>query len=554
MRKLLCLFLCVLLIASAAIGCTTNQTTEEVGEATIELPTDAISVATAEPSAVPDVEDVVSFDDGTGTPIPEAEQTDSVVLAVPSPTEPVTPEPEPEPDPTPEPVPTPEPEPNPFAGIWTIEDMPFSLELRDDMTYLASIGEDEREGTYSFSNNLVTLIVDEQHQVEMHYYENVDTFKLDDFKLERDNLVFFNEIDAIPISFLNDNDDLSVSVRGGVVTVETKDGKQIQQFCFTKSGLLPSEKSRDWFDASDSGEPTERFTAFKYDGKYTLWTRDAEGNPYQSIDVTVESGFLYPIRAEGVDSVRQSVSTLLKEKGTNVDNVNRLISRDIAAAGIYTRAGVVTAGVSLISNMAKFGYSVVYQGSGSYQAARNWGINPKWGERLEKPTSDANGVYNYTGMQCVASIVWAYKQAGMNLSSEVNSAIGTLGERERSRDNRIDYDRAESGDIVKSGGHYLMIVDRLDTNSDGVDDSYLTYEMWAPHLTFLILSFRQVHGREFFSMDAFFDGTGRNAKKAFYWKNTFRIPVEDMPPYLQEAIRSEELEQNYSKLLTKLGF
>ena len=118
----------------------------------------------------------------------------------------------------------------------------------------------------------------------------------------------------------------------------------------------------------------------------------------------------------------------------------------------------------------------------------------------------------------------------------------------------MEFDRAASGDIVKSGGHYLMIVDRLDQNGDGSDDAYLTYEMWAPHLTFLILTFKQIHGREFFSMDAFFNGTGRNKKKAFYWKNTFRIPYEELPLYLQEAVEAEELEQNYTKLLKELGF
>jgi hypothetical protein len=157
-------------------------------------------------------------------------------------------------------------------------------------------------------------------------------------------------------------------------------------------------------------------------------------------------------------------------------------------------------------------------------------------------------------MQCVASIVWAYKQAGMNLSSEANSEIGTLGERTRAKDNRIDYDRAESGDIVKSGGHYLMVIDRLDRNGDGVDDAYLTYEMWAPHLTMLILSFSQIRGREFFSMDAYFDGTGRNARKVFYWKNTFRIPYDVLPQYLRDAVESEKLEQSYAKLLQELGF
>ena len=551
MRKTICFILSFLLLLPMLIGCTGNPSAPS--EASGEIPQEAVLAAESnvETVATPDVEEIVLSAD-TPTPLP-TEQIDTVTPEA-DPTEAPTPEPTDTPEPTATPEPTPTPEPNPLAGVWTVEDLPFSLELRNDGTYLVTITEDEREGTYTIASNRVILNVDAEHRIEMQYYEKADVLKLDEFKLIRDDLVFFYETNGVPTTYTDENDDLTVSVRGAVVEAKTKDGKLMQQFCFTKAGLKPPENSRDWFDVSDTGEPSDTLRVFKYDGTYTLWTRDAEGNAYLPIDVNVVSGYRYPIRAQGVESISASIGMLLREKGTSVDEVNRLISRDVAAAGIHTRAGVVTAGVSLISNMAKYGYSIVYQGHGSYQAARNWGINPKWGAKLETPTSDPNGMYYYTGMQCVASIVWAYKQAGMNLSSEVNSEIGTLGERTKARDNRIDYDRAESGDIVKTGGHYLMIIDRLDQNSDGADDAYLTYEMWAPHLTMLVLTFRQVHAREFFSMDAFFDNTGRNKKKANYWKNTFVIPVEEMPEYLQEALATEKLEQNYEKLLKELGF
>ncbi len=503
----------------------------------VSAPVETPSVTESAPDEPADTEPPSEEPDHVGFDTPEPEEQETPILTE-----------------VPTQKPTATPEPNPFVGVWTIEDLPFSLELRTDNTYLITASEMEREGQYTFSSNRVSLRIDDESTVEMQYYENADVFKLDDFKLIRDDLVFFYEINGVPVSYEAENGDLYVTVRGGVVDVKTKNGKLMQDYCFTKAGLKPGENSRDWFDVSDTGEPSDSLHTFKYDGQYTLWTRDAEGNHYDSIAVVVVSGFRYPVRAEGLDYVRQSVKSILKEKGTSVDEMNRAISRDIAAAGLYTRAGVVTSGVSLISHMAKLGLSIVYQGHGAYQAARNWGINPNWGAKLETPTSDPNGTYYYTGMQCVASIVWAYKQAGMNLSSEVNSEIGTLGERTRARDNRIDFDRAESGDIVKSGGHYLMIVDRLDQNGDGADDAYLTYEMWAPHLTFLILTFKQIHGREFFSMDAFFDNTGRNKKKAAYWKNTFCIPYENLPQYLKEAVESEKLEQDYSKLLSKLGF
>lgn len=537
----------LLFTLASFISCTGNPSSGQdlLGAAQSPEPT---AVPVSAPVETPSVTE--SAPDEPADTEPPSEEPDHVGFDTPEPEEQETPVP----TEVPTQKPTATPEPNPFVGVWTIEDLPFSLELRTDNTYLITASEMEREGQYTFSSNRVSLRIDDENTVEMQYYENADVFKLDDFKLIRDDLVFFYEINGVPVSYEAENGDLYVTVRGGVVDVKTKNGKLMQDYCFTKAGLKPGENSRDWFDVSDTGEPSDSLHTFKYDGQYTLWTRDAEGNRYDSIDVVVVSGFRYPVRAEGLDYVRQSVKSILKEKGTSVDEMNRAISRDIAAAGLYTRAGVVTSGVSLISHMAKLGLSIVYQGHGAYQAARNWGINPNWGAKLETPTSDPNGTYYYTGMQCVASIVWAYKQAGMNLSSEVNSEIGTLGERTRARDNRIDFDRAESGDIVKSGGHYLMIVDRLDQNGDGADDAYLTYEMWAPHLTFLILTFKQIHGREFFSMDAFFDNTGRNKKKAAYWKNTFCIPYENLPQYLKEAVESEKLEQDYSKLLSKLGF
>ncbi len=466
-----------------------------------------------------------------------------------------TPTPSPEPTEAPTPEPTPTPEPNPYAGVWTIEDMPFSLELRNDGTYVVSAMDEERSGTFTSDQTGVELHVDEDRIVKLTYYSRMDVLKAGDFKLIRDDLILYTRQSGIPVTFFAENDDLSVSVRGAVVEAVAGDGKLLQQYCFTKKGLVPPENSKDWFDVSEDGSPSEKMRVYKSDGSFTLHMRDAEGNEYQPIDVTVVSGFRYPIRAEGLDYVRTSVRTLLANENVTIDDINRAISRDVVAAGLYTRAGAVTSGVSLISHMAEYGLSIVYQGHGAYQAARDWGVNPEWGSKLDNPTSDANGTYYYTGMQCVASIVWAYKQAGLNLVSEAGSAIGTLGERERSRDNKISYDRGESGDIIKtSTGHYQMIIDRLDQNGDGADDAYLTYEMCAPHLTMLILTFKTLRGRDFFSMDAFFDNTGRNTKKADYWKNTFRIPFDELPVYLQETQQEETINHNFEILLNELGF
>jgi len=452
---------------------------------------------------------------------------------------------------TPTPDPTPTPEPNPYIGLWTLDGRAFGLRLEENGTYLASIDGRERTGTYAFDADGVTLACDAEEPLALAFVD--DALCSDDLKLQRSETIPQKQPEPVPVTFEAENDDLRVTVRGAIVEATLKNGKRAQTYCFTNAGIPPIENSRDWFDAGDSGLSATSFRVFKYDGSYTLWVTDDTGAQLAPIDVSVVSGFLYPIRAEGVTPIRIPLETFLSENGSSVDELNAAIASDAAAAGVYTRQGVVTAGVSLISHMAQYGASIVYQGHGSYQKEENWGVNPQWGSKLSRPTSDANGKYKYAGMQCVASIVWAYKAAGLNLCSEYGSDFCTISERAHKEDNKIKYDRAESGDILRIRNHYQMVVDRLDTDGDGADDTYLTYEMWAPHLTFLTLTFRQVQGRKAFSMDAVFEDTGWRREKAKFWEGSFRIPQDAFPAYLYDAVRNESLDREFKELLTALG-
>ena len=457
---------------------------------------------------------------------------------------------------TPEPTAT--PEPNPYVGVWTIEDMPFSLELRDDYTYLVTASENEREGVYSFDANTVTLSVQDGSQVELRYYMRADALKAGDFKLIRDDLVFFFDIGGIPITYQAENEDLSVKVRGAVVSAEARNGKRIQSFCFTGAGLIPPDDSRDWFDASDSGKPVDAIRVFKYDGSYTLWTRGADGVMLPPIDVTVASGYHYPPQQGGDAYLHQALRVFLKDRGTSVDELNRCISRDVIAAGIYSRAGVASAAVSLVSTLSQYGYAVGYQENGTYQTAQEWGVNPNWGKKLgvsAEETDEVESVDSYTGMNSISSIEWTYKQAGMNLCTDAATPTETIGERERAHDNRINADRAEQGDLIKQNKHhYMIVIDRLDLDGDGRDDTYLVLNVNATVMTIEELPFSQAESCEAYSMDAFFDGTGKNYFKVLYWRDQFRIPAEDLPLYMKETMESEKTQQSFMDLLQRLGF
>ena len=156
-------------------------------------------------------------------------------------------------------------------------------------------------------------------------------------------------------------------------------------------------------------------------------------------------------------------------------------------------------------------------------------------------------------MQCVGSITWAMKQAGLNTNNASTGwEIGKLGEIGRSKDNKIKYNEARSGDFVQVNAHYEMVVDRLDTNGDGEADSYLLYEMCAPHLTFLILTFRTMRGRQFFNMDGVYQNTGRLSAKNRFWQ-TYRIPVEAMPERMQTAYAAADQNRALDRLMRATG-
>lgn len=338
-------------------------------------------------------------------------------------------------------------------------------------------------------------------------------------------------------------------VNDAVVTVELEEGDVAADYCFTVLDTSPPADAGDWLSVNASV-----FRTFKVDGDYFIFVRDENGLVSEPYPISVRSGFRYVIRAEGMQALRMPLTDMLQENGTTVDALNRAVTADIAEAGFYTRCGVLTAGVSAISHMAEFGYTIPYQGQGAYQKADNWGFNPNWGGKLPYPTRDGNGVYHYEGMQCIGAIVWAHKQAGVNVSNaKTGYMLGWLGIRERGHNNRLRYNNARGGDIVIREKHGLMIVDRLDTDGDGMADSYLTYEMEHPHLSLLILSFPVVRAREFYDMSSVYENVGRYREYSREYEDTYLIPREQMPAYVVSAMDGAEQNRALDRLMRGLG-
>lgn len=465
----------------------------------------------------------------------------------------------PTPAPTDSPVPTATPVPDPLLNTWSAKDGLFSLRLSDDGTFFAEVGSRSAAGSYAAADGLLTLLPDGGSRYAVPYVCDGRTLTVLQTGQEALSLsaaegtVLSVEPNA-PASLPDASPDAAPEiacayVAGAIVTVEIESGATAADYCFTCLETPPPADASDWVPVNASF-----FRVYKFDGSYNLFVRDEQGRVSKPYPITVSSGYTYRIRSEGLQWLKTPLAGTVENAGSSVDVLNAAIAADVASAGLYTRLGVAAAAVSSVSHMAELGYSIPYQGRGSYQGENDWGLCPEWGSKLSKPTEDGNGTYYYKGMQCVGSLVWTYKQAGLNLSNtETGWMIGECGAVSKRSDNVIAYDRARTGDLVQKNQHYLMILDRLDTDGDGLADAYLTYEMEAPHLTFLILTFRTVRYRTFFNMDAVFLNEGRNRKRARFWEDTFWIPTDAMPAYLRDAAQAANADRALDRFVRGVG-
>ena len=319
--------------------------------------------------------------------------------------------------------------------------------------------------------------------------------------------------------------------------------------CFTSAERVPDAKSPDWIPCG-----SDTFRIFKTDGDYFIYFTDENGEIHGPESCSVVTGLSYD--KSSVSTIHMPVSEFLASNGTSLDEINRQIADSAADAGIYSRAGVAAAAVSLVGLLASYQAAVPYQGPGRYADKEPWGIPSKWGTELEKADHDFNGVYHYAGLHCAASTVWAYKQSCLNLVSTRDSlALYGYGRHSGNyRDNIIPLEYCQAGDVLKtSTTHTMMIVDRLDTDSDGSDDAYLVLEMVNPIMTLSVRYFRSIRSCTAYDMSAVFENTGDERRFLDYWPDSYLIPEAEWPEYVRESYRLSPVRLSLAHIKASAG-
>ncbi|MCL2670752.1 MAG: hypothetical protein FWF10_01795 [Clostridiales bacterium] len=328
----------------------------------------------------------------------------------------------------------------------------------------------------------------------------------------------------------------SLKTDGALVYIDAWGYSPVTAYAFSTIEAAPAQDATDWRPYKGSHMPV-----YKWDGDYFVRVMDAEGRISEAERVTVASGYTYVLEAEGQDYLREPIEKFLEKNGDSMETFNRYLARQAERAGLFTPAAVALVSVGFLSRMAQYDMTLAYQAHGNYTRAGDWGLAPGWGAKLSKPDMDNSNkqAYLYGAMNCGTIIMWAYKQAGLNLSGTGGrDGIGDTGHRVRRGDNKIKLDNGDTGDLISTKtGHFILILDRVDTDMDGAADSYLVFEMESPYLKLKCRSFRSVRGCTFWDMSAVFDGSGAYKRLSAYWPGQFTVPVEEFPEYYVKTHR-----------------
>ena len=341
---------------------------------------------------------------------------------------------------------------------------------------------------------------------------------------------------------------LQVQTEGAIVTVAADEW--ITAYCVTAKDVIPEADHPDWRPCGGFW-----FSFFKSDGAYYVRVRDKNGAVSDAVPFVVESGFRYVAEAEGLDHLTKPIEDFLAENNDGIDAFNARIAKSATDAGLYTRMAVANVSMTLLSDMAGYGMTLSYQPRGNFTKQGNWGLSPAWGTHLSEQEKDSAGTYRHYGMNCGTILVWVYKQAGLNVSNASGcKVIYDFGIHRRQNDNKLPLDAGDTGDIIKtSTGHTMMILDRVDTDDDGLSDSYYVLEMESPYLKLKLRSLYSVRLCTLYDMSAVFDDTGSVKHSLYWWSGSFWIPKEDFPSYYDaDAVQYPVLTDDFPMFRTQL--
>lgn len=169
----------------------------------------------------------------------------------------------------------------------------------------------------------------------------------------------------------------------------------------------------------------------------------------------------YVLSSDGHEILHQPLDEFLSSKGTSLEAFNNLIASNVEENGYGTRAGVVTAAVTLIAELGNnYNVKVPYFWGGGHGIMAT-GAEGNWGST--QCHTYANGQsYNYCGLDCSGFVTWAIYNGGFSITPLVTGGFQSLPGAERV--SLTNSAVLQPGDLLESSGHVILIVDVDDNN------------------------------------------------------------------------------------------
>ena len=236
----------------------------------------------------------------------------------------------------------------------------------------------------------------------------------------------------------------SIKVDGVFVTVNAKSvNGNIKGYYFNYSNNIPSKDSG-YVATSNNSIEVVRLAGTTY-----VWAEDSNGGISEVATAVISNS---SIRHSGNILKGTALKDYVKSKGGNLDDFNKLMARSVRAAGLYTKTGAATAGVTLATGLyQKYGVTIPYWRGGKTSSIGAYG---SWGIYRNNPTYEG---YYYYGMDCDGFVNWTYLNTGIVYNSILANSYYYWDGLPVSKNN------GEIGDVMRTNGHVKIIVGKTDS-------------------------------------------------------------------------------------------
>lgn len=298
----------------------------------------------------------------------------------------------------------------------------------------------------------------------------------------------------------------AINHKAAYVTVSAETGSTgapIAGYYFTTSSNKPTGYEFEWVLKS-----TNYLEIAKLPGNYYVYVKDANNKISSASNLTITWEELYNDGPKSRDDknyppIVGKIDTVLKTKNDSLASLNDFIAWSVRSAGLFTKEGVATAGISAqnylhakhnihisyISNVYCFGqrYNVVF------------GADPDWGEvitmghidRSKRDIATSKGIKGYClglygGQDCQSFFGWSVHNGGFLATNTHGGYVGQGKGTEESCGRNCNKDKMFAiynslvlADELINSDHVMMFLAHYDDNHDGQNDGVYIFEAYT---------------------------------------------------------------------------